>query len=61
MEVLTVKLRQENGCYACKFYEPIKNHPLKSGLCKKYYDEKDTWTEAIAQCKIDNKGAHNGC
>jgi hypothetical protein len=55
MELLTVKIRRENGCYNCNEYKPIENDPKRSGICKKYYDKKDTWFEAIEQCKIDKK------
>jgi hypothetical protein len=52
-ELLTVKKRRENGCYQCKNYKIIKDDPIRSGICKRYYETKNTWIEAIEQCKED--------
>jgi hypothetical protein len=49
----TVRIREENRCYECGYYKNIENDPVRSGICKKYYSRKDTWDEAIEQCKRD--------
>jgi hypothetical protein len=65
MDLLTVELRKENGCYTCKFYQNVKKDTVvkyrgetisgysSSGFCKKYI-QLDYWTEAIDRCKEES-------
>jgi hypothetical protein len=53
MELQTVTIRKENGCYECKHYKKVVNHWARSGICKKYEKQFDQWDEAIEQCKKD--------
>jgi hypothetical protein len=66
MDLLTVQLRKENGCYTCKFYQNVKKDTVvkyrgetisgysSSDFCKKYIGRIDHWMEAIERCKEEN-------